>query len=190
MQLARRVDPNVQYLSDGYEKALFRYYRRLWERYPAEMRDIYLVKSWYAGGAMISVISERPDVFFGGELLRAIILPLSWVSNGLTLTVLYLTALLVGLIAVLRTGSRLALLVCFFAAAASLLQLETAAMIPFFHMSHHGSQLLCHLVVCVVVWQLGIEGCRIVGRWSAERVLRSSVRRLPVEPRIQLPRDE
>ncbi len=41
---ARKVDPNVPYLGPGYDRALSRYYFRLWRRYPLEMAGIYWQK--------------------------------------------------------------------------------------------------------------------------------------------------
>ena len=38
---ARKVDPSVQYLGPGYERALFTYYFRLWRNRPTEMASIY-----------------------------------------------------------------------------------------------------------------------------------------------------
>ncbi|HEY2904849.1 MAG TPA: hypothetical protein VGJ29_03055, partial [Vicinamibacterales bacterium] len=41
---ARKVDPSVEYLGPGYERALFVYYLRLWKNSPIEMIQIYLRK--------------------------------------------------------------------------------------------------------------------------------------------------
>lgn len=176
VHLARSIDPRVQNLSRGYEEALFRYYIQLWTRYPHEMREIYVVKFWHAGRNMLSVLSEYSSNFVGGAQLRTVIRPLSWVSNGITLFVLYLTAALLGWLALLRTGSPLSLLTCLFGTSAALLQIETAAIIPFFHMSHHGAQLLAHIVLCVIAWQIGIELCHRGLRWLAGRLQRRSQR--------------
>ena len=40
-QAMRKVDPSVQYLGPGYERALFTYYFRLWRNRPTEMASIY-----------------------------------------------------------------------------------------------------------------------------------------------------
>jgi hypothetical protein len=44
LALAREVDPSVQYLGSGYERALREYYFRLWRRYPGELIALYHTK--------------------------------------------------------------------------------------------------------------------------------------------------
>ena len=44
LEIARRIDPDIDQLSPEYESALWTYYRRLWVGYPVQMTRIYLRK--------------------------------------------------------------------------------------------------------------------------------------------------
>jgi hypothetical protein len=74
LTLARRIDPQVVYLREGYESALFRYYFRLWAEHPWEMLGIYVEKLRVAGRSMISKLLA--------SAIGPLAWPLAWVPNG------------------------------------------------------------------------------------------------------------
>ena len=65
LALARRVDPDVTYLGPGYERALFTYYRQLWQREPRAMARVYWEKLWSASASTFEfLISREPSIFW------------------------------------------------------------------------------------------------------------------------------
>jgi hypothetical protein len=163
VELARRIRPDVSYSREGFEAALFGYYRRLWSRHALEMLDIYWNKLRIAGSSVISKILASP--------LGPVIWPLAWVPNGVTFLLLHLALLGLCLVVHLRIESPLAFTVALVTAAGFLLQLESALVYPIFDMTHHSSQLLCFLVLAVLAWQLALESARIVVQTARKRRL-------------------
>jgi hypothetical protein len=166
LALARRIDPQVAYLQEGYEAALFTYYRRLWARYPREMLQIYFAKFRLAGASMISFVCEHPRSLKGGSLIKAVIWPLGWVRDGIVLLLLYVAVFWVSTLFHLRTRSTLAFTIALFAAAGAMLQVEAGFILPTFVISHHASQLFCLTIVAAVVWQMLPEALRVAARYS------------------------
>jgi hypothetical protein len=161
LTLARRIDPQVVYLREDYESALFRYYFRLWAEHPWEMLGIYVEKLRVAGRSMISKLLASP--------IGPLAWPLAWVPNGESFLALY--AALFGLSAWVhvRLGSPLAFTLMLVTAAGLLLQLESALVYPVFDMTHHATQLFCFLVLAALAWQLGVELLRRALRSALER---------------------
>lgn len=65
--LAQRIDPAVGFLGEGYERALFAYYRGLWQREPGEMAAIYLAKFHAASNATFEALSSTAEAIFWQE---------------------------------------------------------------------------------------------------------------------------
>jgi hypothetical protein len=53
LEIARRIDPSVTYLSPAYERALTQYYVSLWRRHPIDMIAVYRLKFASAGGGVL-----------------------------------------------------------------------------------------------------------------------------------------
>ena len=157
LDLARRVDPGVEYLRPGYERALFVYYGRLWSRHPGEMMRLYARKLHTAGLSMLSKLDDSP--------VRLLAWPLSWLRSGVALLAAYGVASILCARAHLRRGVPFAFVVALVAAAGFLLQLESALIYSVFDMTHNSSQLTCFLVFCVLVWQGLVEAAGLgIGR--------------------------
>jgi hypothetical protein len=161
LTLARRVDPQVVYLRQGYESALFRYYFRLWAEHPREMLGIYVAKLRVAGHSMISKLLASP--------IGPLAWPLAWVPNGASFLVLYAALFALSVFVHVRFEFPLAFTLALLTAAGLLLQLESALVYPVFDMTHHATQLFCFLVLAALAWQLPFEG--------ASRALRSAWQR-------------
>ena len=161
LSLARRIDPKVSYLREGYESALFTYYRRLWARHPREMLEIYWRKLQIAGRSMISKLSASP----AGPLIW----PLAWIPNGGAFLLLHaaLAGFCLGVHS--RRGSPFAFTLALVATAGFLLQLESALVFPVFDMTHHSSQVLCFMVLVMLAWQLPLEVLRLAFRRARAR---------------------
>jgi hypothetical protein len=180
LALARRIDPAVEFLRDGYEWALFRYYCQLWARHPREMLDLYGAKFKIAGASMISSLLEASNPSPGQRLTRALLWPLTSAGSGAVLLLVYAGALLAAGMTHLRTGHPLAFIVAALAAAAALLQLESSLIDPHFTVSHNSSLLLCVLLLGIAGWQLGLEAVRVA--------LRAFKRRRTPIPDVRVPR--
>jgi hypothetical protein len=85
--IALREQPGVTYLSVEYERALLRYYARLWRERTSEMLDVYRVKSQTAGKHMLAAL--RGENGARGRILNAALAPLDRLPNGIWLFVLY-----------------------------------------------------------------------------------------------------
>ena len=134
LHVARRVDPDVLYLSPDYERALFTYYRGLWERHPAEMAGVYVSKAKVAGKAMIAYQRTRPGRI--GGLIALILGPLDLFPNGFFYFGLYVAVAGVALVLAIR-GAVWAQLLAFLASAAVLLHLESAIIMSLYIPNYH-----------------------------------------------------
>jgi hypothetical protein len=115
MKLARRAMPEVTYLGPSYERALLRYYGRLWRRHPGEMARVYFLKLRSAG-TEVFLSAARVGTQFGIPPG-----PAEWlhrVTNGLTLVALALIAFVVALRRHMRGGGSRWLIVALLSLAA------------------------------------------------------------------------
>ena len=184
LTLARRIDPEVGFLREGYEAALFRYYCRLWQRHPREMIDVYLTKFRIAGASLISSVYDTSAALPTRVVERLLLSPLSSARSGVVLLVWYAVVLLVAGARHLRTGSPLAFIVAAIAGAAVLLQLESSLIDPFFSVSHNSALLLCILLLAVACWQLALE-VAAVGALGALQRWRERRARAPRAPKAR-----
>ena len=134
LHVARRIDPGVLYLSPGYERALFTYYRGLWERNTREMVGVYVTKAKVTGKAMIAYQRTRPGRI--GQITRIILGPLDLFPNGLFYFALYLTVAGTALVLALR-GVLWAQVLAFLASAAVLLHLESVVIMSLYIPNYH-----------------------------------------------------
>ena len=155
-EIVQRIDPKVVAYSPEYEEVLYEYYRSLWQRYPAEMRQIYLSKAKLAGRHMIE------NAQFADPLITAGLKVMHVIPNGLWMSGAFaLVALLAALGMLRKTFSSAEVLVCLVAVAGLLLMLEASLIIPYFYLSYGSSLLLC----CMTLLLLLVEGIvTLVGR--------------------------
>jgi len=149
--LARRIDPTTSYLLPGYEKAMFTYYRRLWERYPREMLGIYYEKLQIAGADMIHYR------YYTEKWMPAAMWPLTGIDKGL-----YFFALLAGLAAASfawfwKSRVGIAFCVTLLAVAGALLYLESAVIVPFYYPHYHSYLLFVGLLVSFIAYQFALN---------------------------------
>jgi len=122
LRIARKIDPQVGYLDQSYERALRTYYSRLWSDHPGEMAQVYLNKGRTAGKHIFSVLRFRPGK--EGAILAMVLAPLDLLPNGLYLTALYILVAIGGLWRAWQAQSTLGALLAFMAIAAFFLQVE------------------------------------------------------------------
>lgn len=123
LKLALRVDPAVTYLGPGYEEALWRYYWQLWAKYPGEMGRLYLGKWKLAGTGALAMVQE------GWKGTRFLMQPLSFLNNGVGITVVIGLLFAWGMLWPRRRGHYLTVCVVAFLAASCLLVEGEAAFI-------------------------------------------------------------
>lgn len=159
--LARRVDPATSYLGPGYERALFRYYRSLWRRYPREMIAIYVAKLRLAGAHMLqkATASDR--------LMKLALWPLTYISNGLYLGGVYLMSAAAAFVIYRRRGSGLAFCIGLLCLAGVLMYLESAIIMPVYEVTYHNYLMFLSLFWCLLVYQAGVHGLARAVRWAA-----------------------
>jgi hypothetical protein len=170
LTLARRVDPQVRYLRQGYESALFLYYRQLWQRHPREMLGIYLDKLRIAGADMISTVRTSSKSPAGGSVARLALWPLGWLRGGLTLLLVYAGLCACSLALHVKRGSPFAFTVALVMLAGAGLHIESTLIYSLFDMTHNASQLLCFLFLAALAWQLVLEMSRRVFRAALGRL--------------------
>ncbi|HEX9366432.1 MAG TPA: hypothetical protein VF921_07385 [Vicinamibacterales bacterium] len=165
LDLAHRVDPQAQYLSPEYESALFRYYRSLWSRYPAEMRQIYLEKFKLAGKSMIEIAK------FERAWMAGVLWLLSYVRNGLWLLALFAGCAAAFAWRLARSAHCLDLVACLAAVTGCLLMVESAIIMPFYVLTYDNALLFVCGVSTLLVLQLALDGAvRLTGRVTGFRL--------------------
>jgi SAM-dependent methyltransferase len=147
--LARRVDPSVEDMRSGYERALFRYYLGLWTRYPGEMVDIYAKKWRIAGAGVVAAAREGTWNWTTTKMLAA----LSLVTNGFLFLVLFIVTAATAFAAYLRVRAPLLMGVTLLAVAGTLLLAETAIIMPAYALMYHQSLLFVAGVLTLMAAQ-------------------------------------
>jgi hypothetical protein len=157
--LARRVDPAVEYLDSGYERALFSYYRRLWRSYPGEMLSLYRQKARIAG---VDLIEHFHDLKYASAILALPMAPYALVHDGLLLTIGFVIVGVIAIVSAIRLGSPAAFIVGVFAAIAGLLQLEATIIEPYFYITLYGVSLFCFAFLVVLAGEaiVALAGAR------------------------------
>jgi hypothetical protein len=169
LTLARRVNPSVSYLQEGYETALFAYYRRLWRQHSGEMLKVYLEKLRVSGADMISKLWTAPRSPTSGRVAHVALWPLAWLHDGALLLVVYAGVCGAALTQYLRRSGPFALTVALMTLAGAALQIEATLIYSLFDMTHSASQLLCFLFLAALTWQAALEGLRVAVRIALRR---------------------
>jgi hypothetical protein len=121
--IALREQPGVAYLSVEYERALLKYYSRLWRERTSEMLHVYRVKGQIAGKHMLAALRGQSGT--QGRILNLALRPLDRLPNGIWLLALYtVIALVSARLAWQRPGVATSLV--YLATGAVLLQIEAA----------------------------------------------------------------
>lgn len=158
-ELARRIRPDVGYLSLEYEQALAGYYRDLWTRDTDAMVAVYALKARTAGKQMIEVLrgGHEPDNRWLWWVLR----PMDLLPHGGYLLAVYLALTAAGVGFAFR-GSDTGVLVALLSGVAVLLHMESLIVTSLF-LPHYHTYLAFHAVavslaapafVAAPVWSL------------------------------------
>src|SRR5262249_14275562 len=121
LEIARRVDPTVEYLDHKYERALRTYYASLWRKYPREMRDIYLAKWRLAMTGTASFVDANMSPF-----AKRLFGPMQTATSGFAFTALFLVLTMTGLYLALRHGPGAGVLVATLGVAGVWVAIESA----------------------------------------------------------------
>ncbi len=165
LAVARRLDPQIEFLGDGYETILFKYYFGLWAQHPGEMLELYLVKLRMAGRGVAGALSNPSGGWYGAPFFRAVMWPLGWLPGELT-PLLYLAVFVLAVAVYLRRGTPLAFTVALMAVIGVLLTLESTLIYPRFQIFYDCPHMLIALTVAALVWQLLLDGAR----WTLQAV--------------------
>jgi SAM-dependent methyltransferase len=157
LSLARRVDPAVKYMGDGYDRALFQYYMRLWREHPDEMRRIYFDKWRIAGTRLIEKASfERP-------VLDTTLVPWKQLPNGFWFLALFAGSAVLGVVLYKRTRAPLLVLVTLIGAAGICLLAEAAIIMPSYALTYHQSLLFVCSMLTLIGTQALVSAVVVVG---------------------------
>lgn len=164
--LARRVDPSAEYLGPGYERALFRYYFGLWEKYPREMLGIYLAK-WRLAGAHAVMFAP-----FSGAV-SLMLEPWRYLPGGFAFLAAFVAAAALSAWAFVRGRSSLLLLVSMASVAGAMLVTEAALVMPHFSLMYHQTLLFACGFVTLAGGQLLVNASAavIAAAWASSRGL-------------------
>jgi hypothetical protein len=160
--LAKRVDPTVHYLGPGYDDALRTYYFHLWEKYPAEMFEIYQAKVLHMQ-RFLSVAGSTAYGWPGFEAWFGRRIPTGYAWFYVLFGAAALSALAYPL------AGPAALLAAALALSTLALSVEQAAIGPFFAFTHQGplivvSTALACVLISLVVPALARLWNMLVGR--------------------------
>jgi hypothetical protein len=153
LALARREIPDATYLGPDYERALFRYYRRLWREHPGEMIGIYWSKLAMAGKGMLAESGSETEQ---QSTARALSLP-GVRPNGVWLMLLYVGALAAAFMIYRRRDALLGLLFALLAAAAVALMIEAAIIMPTFRLMYHAYLLIVTALLALAAAQCAAD---------------------------------
>ena len=120
LEIARRIDPNVHYLSPKYGKVLLEYYVKLWIYKTHQMIDTYKLKMKTAG---VSVVKKAKHMT-NGSIYNAILYPLHFLDNGAYILLISMAYFAVSLVLFFKTNKPLLFFLSLLALAGFLLQLE------------------------------------------------------------------
>jgi hypothetical protein len=172
LELARRIDPDVKYLSHLYDRALFVYYVKLWAFQPAAMLATYTNKCRLAGvGAVEHIDTLYPSKERQRKFMHWLAIPIRLLPGGFAYAGLFLAAL--GLAAwgsrFLNTGARFA---CFaLAGTALLLWFECALLFSIFALTYHAILLFFFIAVGLLTYQFALDMVVALAAWVAVRLL-------------------
>jgi len=129
LQIARRTSPGVGYLTQEYERTLFRYYVSLWRREPREMLRLYWRKLCGAGSGVFRAAS---DLTSRARIQNWLI----WCDrhvNGVALLIVSLVVCVLTFRTHLRTGALLWFIWALMAGTAAFVIVEAALIVPMYY---------------------------------------------------------
>jgi hypothetical protein len=174
-RIALSLNPQAAYLSPEYERTLLKYYLSLWRNHPAEMLGIYAAKLQISGSSIVEDLGRTEGPV--GRSATVLLAPMRWFRNGVWLLCIFAGTAGLALWRVVRRRSTSAFPILMFSVAAVMLQLETAAIMPYFFLPYEGYLALSLLVLSLVAYQLGLNGVvAAVGRASRIERVRAAAR--------------
>jgi hypothetical protein len=168
LAVARRFDPQVSFLGEGYETVLFKYYFSLWAGHPGEMLELHFTKLRLAGASVVSALSNPSGTLFGAPFFRAVMWPLGFVPGGLT-PLLHATIFGLAVFLYLKRGAPLAFTVALLMAISVMLIMESTLIFPTFHVFYNAPHMFTVLCASALAWQLILEAPRLLVRSAAAR---------------------
>jgi hypothetical protein len=169
LELARRIDPDVKYLGQLYDRTLFVYYVKLWTLQPAAMLATYSNKFRLAGmGAVKYIDALFPSKEPHSALMHWLSVPIGLLPSGFAYAGLFLASM-----ALAACGSRFlntgAWFACFaLAGTALLLWFECALLYTVFAPQYHAILLFSFIAVGLLTYQFALDmvvtlvGCVVV----------------------------
>lgn len=153
LDLARTIDPSVQFMGPGYDLALFKYYVSVWRQHPREMVGLYFDK-WRLAGSDIGSYRVPP---LDGRAFRLVLFPWQLVRDGVLITIVLLAALAWVVFRGTPWPAGTRLLAESLIASAVLLLFETAAILAGFNITHQAALMLLLVLGSLAAYQVLVE---------------------------------
>lgn len=157
LAIARKVDPQAQYLGAGYAEALTAYYLGLWRANSNEMLGIYVAKAKLAGSDAIDRVTKSNAV----GLVPVALVPFSFVADGRWLLFGFSALALASAWRLWHTASTAWLGLGGCSVVLILLQLESSVIVPYFYWNLHSTYVTVLAVLGVAVWREVFDRLRV-----------------------------
>lgn len=174
LNIARRIDPAVQYLGPNYDNALLVYYLKLWLYHPEEMAAAYVSRLHFAGASAWALFLDNPLCCAGrsGCVVRLIGAPMKLWPDGAAYLGFFSVLALAGLVCSGRLGAATGFVLSAVGLSGLLLLLESALFAPSFQITYHGMLLMCILCSGLLVYQLAANGLSAITTHVVQRLRR------------------
>jgi hypothetical protein len=133
--IARRIDPESDFLGPRYNRAMAQFYRQLWRDRTREMIGLYRHKFAMAGSNMLWLLRSSPGST--GALIAVLLAPLDWLARVAWLVVIETAIAVACWISFWRHGWVTAFGLALLSGAAALLQVEAGVIYSLFVQQYH-----------------------------------------------------
>jgi hypothetical protein len=160
LRLARQINPSVTFMGPGYEQALFSYYKKLWQFYPKEMLNIYLLKFKLANSSAAKQFLLKPyfeDSPYLSHLVRWVTLPVKLLPNGWAFLALYFSMLLMSFFGKRIMSVEIRFALYSFTIAALGVYFQSAIIMPFYVPTYDGYMVFTIILLGAVFLQLVVN---------------------------------
>jgi hypothetical protein len=157
LEIANRIDKDIQFMNKKYEKTLLTYYFALWSNYPAEMVNIYWNKLKMAGVTLQwikNITVNYPNLKSASLLLSITMFPILLIPNGLFFLVLFLVITIAGFTIDRYINNGTAFTLSTLAILGLLLLLESAIINPQFHIQRNSCLLFLMGSFMLIIYQV------------------------------------
>ena len=153
LDLARTVEPDTSFMGPTYERALWRYYWRLWRQHPGEMMAIYLAKWRLATTGSAWFVDHNMS-----GTAKHLFVSSRYFESGISFTILFAAMVIIAVCLGGMYCPSVGMLVATIASFGLFIALESAIIFPFFFLPYHNAYLFALFVTNLVCFQIVVNG--------------------------------